>query len=71
MTHEGSSRFLDTGLRVYGPRNASGSYGVYPWAQDDNSGYGDSSHLCPLPLNWAPIRLLLGAESFRAVPSPR
>ncbi|MCY1019580.1 hypothetical protein [Pyxidicoccus sp. MSG2] len=45
VTHEGSSMYLDTGLMVYGPKNASGSYGVYPWAQDDNYGYGELSRL--------------------------
>lgn len=45
VTHEGSSMYLDTGLMVYGPRNASGSYGVHPWAMDDNYGYGALSRL--------------------------
>jgi hypothetical protein len=45
VTHEGSSMYLDTGLMVYGPRNASGSYGAYPWSQDDDYGYGQLSRL--------------------------
>lgn len=45
VTHEGSDMYLDTGLIVYGPKKANGSYDVYPWAMDDNYGYGDLSRL--------------------------
>jgi hypothetical protein len=43
VTHLGSSMYLDTGLFVYGPKNASGSYGTTPVAQDDDGGYGQLS----------------------------
>jgi hypothetical protein len=45
VTHGGSSMYLDTGLIVYGPKSASGSYGLYPYTQDDNGGYGDLSKI--------------------------
>jgi len=45
VTHEGSSMYLDTGLLVYGPRDASGSYGASPRAQNDNAGYGELSRI--------------------------
>ncbi|WP_164020757.1 hypothetical protein [Pyxidicoccus trucidator] len=45
VTHLGSSMYLDTGLFVYGPKNASGSYGTAVLAQDDESGYGQLSKL--------------------------
>jgi len=60
VTHEGSSMYLDTGLMVYGPKNASGSYGTYPWAMDDNYGYGDLSRL-----DW----VTLGAGEYLVVVS--
>ncbi|NTX59680.1 hypothetical protein HUA74_03305 [Myxococcus sp. CA051A] len=43
VTHLGSSMSLDTGLFVYGPRDASGSYGTTVRAQDDDAGYGQLS----------------------------
>ncbi|NMO16353.1 hypothetical protein HPC49_47510 [Pyxidicoccus fallax] len=45
VTHEGTSMYLDTGLMVYGPKNASGSYGTHPWVQDDDYGYGQLSRI--------------------------
>jgi len=45
VTHAGSSMYLDTGLFVYGPKNASGSYGTAVLAQDDDAGYGQLSKL--------------------------
>ncbi|WP_375769412.1 hypothetical protein NR798_00600 [Archangium gephyra] len=45
VTHAGSSMYLDTGLFVYGPKNASGSYGTTVLAQDDDAGYGQLSKL--------------------------
>ena len=50
VTHGGSSMSLDTGLFVYGPKNASGSYGSAPIAQDDDSGYGELSKLASVAL---------------------
>ncbi|MDY7232716.1 hypothetical protein [Hyalangium rubrum] len=50
VTHGGSSMNLDTGLMVYGPRSASGSYGIQPYKQDDNYGYGDLSKIDEVPL---------------------
>ncbi|WP_426753359.1 hypothetical protein [Myxococcus sp. Y35] len=43
VTHLGSSMYLDTGLFLYGPRDANGSYGTTVLAQDDDSGYGQLS----------------------------
>ncbi|NMO19510.1 hypothetical protein HPC49_17060 [Pyxidicoccus fallax] len=43
VTHGGSSMYLDTGLFVYGPRDASGSFGTTLRAQDDDAGYGQLS----------------------------
>ncbi len=43
VTHLGSSMYLDTGLFVYGPKSASGSYGTTVLAQDDDAGYGQLS----------------------------
>lgn len=43
VTHLGSSMYLDTGLFVYGPKDASGSYGHQVLFQDDDSGYGQLS----------------------------
>nr|BDT35963.1 PPC domain-containing protein [Myxococcus sp. MH1] len=43
VTHLGSSMYLDTGLFLYGPKDADGSFGVTPLAQDDDSGYGTLS----------------------------
>jgi hypothetical protein len=45
VTHLGSSMYLDTGLFVYGPKSASGSYGTTVLAQDDDAGYGQLSKL--------------------------
>ncbi|MBU8894835.1 hypothetical protein KRR26_04435 [Corallococcus sp. M34] len=45
ITHLGSSMGLDTGLYVYGPKNASGSYGSVVQYQDDDSGYGELSKI--------------------------
>jgi hypothetical protein len=45
VTHGGSSMYLDTGLFVYGPKSASGSYGTTVLAQDDDAGYGQLSKL--------------------------
>ncbi|MFP2911092.1 hypothetical protein ACLESD_39885 [Pyxidicoccus sp. 3LFB2] len=50
VTHLGSSMYLDTGLFVYGPRQADGSYGTTALAQDDDSGYGQLSKMPSLPL---------------------
>ncbi|QRK04947.1 PPC domain-containing protein [Archangium violaceum] len=43
LTHLGSSMYLDTGLFLYGPRDATGSHGSAVEAQDDDSGYGELS----------------------------
>ncbi|NTX41430.1 hypothetical protein HUA78_44080 [Myxococcus sp. CA033] len=43
VTHLGSSMYLDTGLFLYGPKDASGSHGATLHAQDDDSGYGTLS----------------------------
>ncbi|QDF06327.1 hypothetical protein [Myxococcus xanthus] len=43
VTHLGSSMYLDTGLFLYGPKDANGSYGDTVLAQDDDSGYGQLS----------------------------
>jgi hypothetical protein len=51
VTHLGSSMYLDTGLFVYGPKNAAGSYGTTVRAQDDDSGYGQLSKLASLSLS--------------------
>lgn len=45
VTHLGSSMYLDTGLFVYGPKDASGSYGTTVRAQNDDDGYGELSKL--------------------------
>ncbi|WP_163780926.1 hypothetical protein [Myxococcus vastator] len=50
VTHLGSSMYLDTGLFVYGPKDASGSYGTTVVAQDDDAGYGQLSKLASLSL---------------------
>ncbi|WP_163989446.1 hypothetical protein [Pyxidicoccus caerfyrddinensis] len=50
VTHLGSSMYLDTGLFVYGPRRADGSYGGAALAQDDDSGYGQLSRVDALTL---------------------
>ncbi len=50
VTHLGSSMYLDTSLFVYGPRQANGSYGTTPLAQDDDAGYGQLSKLPSLAL---------------------
>jgi hypothetical protein len=41
---------LDTGLFVYGPKDAAGSYGTTVLAQDDDAGYGQLSELASVPL---------------------
>lgn len=50
VTHLGSSMYLDTGLFMYGPKDASGSYGTTVVAQDDDAGYGQLSKLASLSL---------------------
>ncbi|HZI06043.1 MAG TPA: hypothetical protein VEZ71_18580 [Archangium sp.] len=50
VTHLGSSMYLDTGLFVYGPRRADGSYGTTVLAQDDDAGYGQLSKVASLTL---------------------
>jgi len=45
VTHLGSSMYLDTGLFLYGPRAADGSYGTTVVAQDDDAGYGQLSKI--------------------------
>jgi hypothetical protein len=50
VTHLGSSMYLDTGLFVYGPRRADGSWGTTLVAADDESGYGQLSKLASLSL---------------------
>ena len=45
VTHLGSSMYLDTGLFLYGPRQANGSYGTTLRAVDDDSGYGQLSRI--------------------------
>ncbi|MCP3144938.1 hypothetical protein [Pyxidicoccus xibeiensis] len=45
VTHLGSSMYLDTGLFLYGPRQANGSYGTTLVAVDDDSGYGQLSRI--------------------------
>lgn len=51
VTHLGSSMYLDTGLFVYGPKNASGSYGTTVLAQDDDAGYGQLSKVGAVTLS--------------------
>lgn len=50
VTHLGSSMYLDTGLLVYGPRQANGSYGATVLAQDDDAGYGQLSKIAGVTL---------------------
>ena len=50
VTHLGSSMGLDTGLFIYGPRDANGSYGTTLRAQDDDAGYGALSKVNSLTL---------------------
>ncbi|MBZ4336155.1 hypothetical protein [Corallococcus sp. AS-1-12] len=50
VTHLGSSMYLDTGLFIYGPKNASGSDGTPVLAQDDDAGYGQMSKVASLTL---------------------
>ncbi|WP_164011906.1 hypothetical protein [Pyxidicoccus trucidator] len=50
VTHLGSSMYLDTGLFVYGPKQANGSYGTLALAQDDDAGYGQLSKIAALAL---------------------
>jgi hypothetical protein len=45
VTHLGSSMDLDTGLFVYGPRQADGSFGTTVLAQDDDASYGKLSKI--------------------------
>lgn len=63
VTHEGSNMYLDTGLLVYGPKNASGSYGTYPWAYDDNYGYGDLSRLDAVTLGGGEYLVVVSSGS--------
>ncbi len=51
VTHAGSSMYLDTGLFLYGPKNAAGSYGTTVVAQDDDAGYGQLSKLAGVTLS--------------------
>jgi len=50
VTHLGSSPSLDTGMFVYGPRQADGGYGTAALAQDDDAGYGKLSKVSSLAL---------------------
>ncbi|WP_163997375.1 hypothetical protein [Pyxidicoccus caerfyrddinensis] len=50
VTHLGSSMYLDTGLFLYGPRQANGSFGTTLLAQDDDSGYGELSRISSVNL---------------------
>lgn len=50
VTHLGSSMGLDTGLFIYGPKSATGSYGTTPLAQDDDGGYGQLSKVATVTL---------------------
>lgn len=50
VTHLGSNRNLDTGLVVYGPRGADGSYGTAVLAHDDDGGFGQLSRVASLAL---------------------
>ncbi|MFP2932354.1 hypothetical protein ACLESO_45810 [Pyxidicoccus sp. 3LG] len=50
VTHLGSSMYLDTGLFLYGPRQANGSYGTTLLAVDDESGYGQLSRIASVTL---------------------
>ncbi|MET0405620.1 MAG: hypothetical protein ABW123_24590 [Cystobacter sp.] len=45
VTHLGSSMYLDTGVFLYGPKDASGRYGEAVLFQDDDSGYGELSRI--------------------------
>ncbi|MCY1041250.1 hypothetical protein OV208_07955 [Corallococcus sp. bb12-1] len=45
VTHLGTGVGVDTGLFVYGPKDASGSYGSRVLFQDDDSGYGELSKI--------------------------
>lgn len=45
VTHLGTGMGVDTGLFVYGPKDASGSYGTRVLFQDDDSGYGELSKI--------------------------
>ena len=61
VTHEGSSMSLDTGLQVYGPRNASGSYGTHPLRQNDNGGYGGLSRIDSVQLTAGEYLVVVGS----------
>lgn len=45
VTHLGTGVGVDTGLFVYGPKDANGSYGTRILFQDDDSGYGELSKI--------------------------
>ncbi|RKG69392.1 hypothetical protein D7W79_33000 [Corallococcus exercitus] len=45
VTHLGTGVGVDTGLFVYGPKDANGSYGTRVLFQDDDSGYGELSKI--------------------------
>ncbi|MBM7118719.1 hypothetical protein I3V78_34770 [Archangium primigenium] len=45
VTHAGSSMYLDTGLFLYGPKDANGGYAGPVLFQDDDSGYGELSRI--------------------------
>ena len=51
VTHLGSSMYLDTGLFLYGPRLANGSWGTNMVALDDDSGYGQLSRIAAVTLS--------------------
>ncbi|QSQ27268.1 hypothetical protein JY651_21160 [Pyxidicoccus parkwayensis] len=50
VTHLGTSMYLDTGLFLYGPRQANGSFGTTLRAVDDDSGYGELSRITSVTL---------------------
>jgi hypothetical protein len=45
VTHLGTGMGVDTGLFVYGPKDANGSYGDRVLYSDDDSGYGELSKI--------------------------
>ncbi|WP_224361868.1 hypothetical protein [Hyalangium versicolor] len=63
VTHLGSSMSLDTGLFLYGPKDANGSYGTTPLAVDDDAGYGTLSRITL-------VTLAQGGEYLAVVSSP-
>jgi hypothetical protein len=63
VTHLGSSMGLDTSLFLYGPKDASGSYGATPVAFDDDAGYGALSRITL-------VTLAAGGDYLAVVTSP-